>query len=41
MKTPIEERKAFDRYCEDLMYQASMFESSYGKGKMEGEKNRN
>jgi predicted transposase/invertase (TIGR01784 family) len=40
MKMPVEERKAFDRYCEDLMYQASMFESSYvigeNKGRREG-----
>ena len=36
MKMPIEEQKAFDHYCEDLMYQASMFESSYGRGEKNG-----
>ena len=36
MKMPIEAQKDFDRYCEDLMYQSSMFESSYGRGEKKG-----
>jgi len=36
MKLPEDERKAFDRYVNDLHYQASMVESSYGVGKLEG-----
>lgn len=38
MKLPKEEQKAFERYCEDLRYQASMFESSYVRGEKKGEK---
>jgi predicted transposase/invertase (TIGR01784 family) len=41
MKLPEEERKAYERYQDDLHYQASMFKSSYGDGfydgKIEGE----
>jgi len=36
MKLPEEERKAYESYQEDLHYQASMFESSYGDGYYEG-----
>lgn len=36
MKLPEEERKAYEDYQEDLHYQASMFESSYGVGYCEG-----
>jgi len=36
MKLPEEERKAYETYQEDLHYQASMFESSYGDGYYEG-----
>ena len=36
MKLPDDERRAFERYDEDLHYQASMVESSYGVGKLEG-----
>lgn len=36
MKLPEDERKAFDRYVDDLHYQASMVESSYGVGRLEG-----
>lgn len=36
MKLPPEEQKAFEKYFEDLMYQASMAESSYKRGKIEG-----
>jgi len=36
MKLPDDERSAFERYDEDLHYQASMVESSYGVGKLEG-----
>ncbi len=32
MKLPEEERKAYEHYKDDLHYQASMFESSYGDG---------
>lgn len=38
MKLPKDERSAFERYAEDLHYQASMVESSYGVGKLEGRK---
>ena len=41
MKLPEEEQKAYEHYKDDLHYQASMFESSfgdgYGEGKIEGE----
>jgi len=36
MKLPEDERKAYENYQEDLHYQASMFESSYGDGYREG-----
>ena len=36
MKLPEDERRAFDRYAEDLHYQASMVESSYGVGRLKG-----
>ena len=36
MKLPEEERRAFDRYAEDLHYQAGMVESSYGVGRLKG-----
>ena len=36
MKLPEEERRAFDRYVDDLHYQASMVDSSYGIGRMKG-----
>jgi len=36
MKLPAEERAAYERYVEDLHYQASMFLSSYGDGLNEG-----
>jgi len=32
MKLPEEEQKAYDHYKDDLHYQASMFESSFGDG---------
>jgi hypothetical protein len=32
MKLPEEEQKAYEQYQDDLHYQASMFESSYGDG---------
>ncbi len=32
MKLPEGERKAYEQYQDDLRYQASMFESSYGDG---------
>ncbi|MBF0500136.1 MAG: Rpn family recombination-promoting nuclease/putative transposase [Candidatus Riflebacteria bacterium] len=38
MKLPDQERRKYDRYSEDLHYQASMVESSYGVGKIEGRK---
>lgn len=38
MKLSREEQQAFEQYFEDLMYQASMVESSYGRGKIEGRK---
>ncbi len=36
LKLPESERLAYDRYVDDLHYQASMVESSYGWGKREG-----
>ena len=36
LKLPESERQAYDWYKEDLHYQASMVESSYGFGKQEG-----
>jgi len=36
MKLPEEERKAYERYQDDLHYQASLFESSFGDGYHEG-----
>ena len=36
MKLPEDERRAFDRYAEDLHYQASMVHSSYGVGRLKG-----
>jgi predicted transposase/invertase (TIGR01784 family) len=38
LKLPPEERAAYERYMEDLHYQASLFESSYGDGWREGRK---
>jgi len=38
MKLPDAERHAYQRYLDDLHYQASMVESSYGIGKIEGRK---
>jgi len=38
LKLPPEERTAYERYVEDLHYQASMFMSSYGDGFHEGRK---
>ena len=38
MKLPEEEQKAYEHYKEDLHYQASMFESSFGDGYYEGKK---
>ena len=38
LKLPPEERAAYERYAEDLHYQASMFLSSYGDGLHEGRK---
>jgi len=38
MKLPEEEQKAYDHYKEDLHYQASMFESSFGDGYGDGYK---
>lgn len=37
MKLSEEERRAYERYQDDLHYQASMFESSYGDGYREGQ----
>lgn len=37
MKLPEDEQKAYEHYKEDLHYQASMFESSFGDGYSEGE----
>ena len=36
MKLPTDERRAYQRYLDDLSYQASMVESSYGIGRKEG-----
>ena len=36
MKLPDGERQAYERYQDDLHYQASMVESSYGLGKLKG-----
>ncbi|MEO5364166.1 MAG: DUF4351 domain-containing protein, partial [Magnetococcus sp. DMHC-8] len=38
LKLPEAERLAYERYKDDLHYQASMVESTYGYGKMEGRK---
>lgn len=38
MKIPEEERAAYDRYVDDLHYQASIVESSYGIGMLKGHK---
>jgi predicted transposase/invertase (TIGR01784 family) len=38
MKLPEDEQKAYEDYKDDLHYQASMFESSYGDGYYEGNK---
>ncbi len=38
LKLPEEERQAFERYVDDLHYQASMVDSSYGFGRMKGRK---
>ena len=38
MQLPEEEQKAYAHYKDDLHYQASMFESSFGDGYKEGEK---
>ena len=37
MALPEEEQKAYEHYKDDLRYQASMFESSFGDGYHEGE----
>ena len=36
MKLPEDEQKAYEHYKDDLHYQASMFESSFGDGYYEG-----
>ena len=36
MKLPEDEQKAYEHYKDDLHYQASMFESSFGDGYNEG-----
>ena len=36
MKLPEDEQKAYEHYKDDLHYQASMFESSFGNGYSEG-----
>lgn len=38
LKLPEKERQAYERYQDDLHYQASMFESTYTIGHIEGEK---
>jgi len=38
MKLPEQERIAYQRYLDDLSYQASMVQSSYGIGVIEGGK---
>ncbi|MEE9339488.1 MAG: hypothetical protein V3U87_15555 [Methylococcaceae bacterium] len=40
MKLPEEKQKAYEHYKDDLHYQASMFESSFGDGYYEGKKKR-
>ena len=37
MKLPEDEQKAYEHYQDDLHYQASMFESSFGDGYKQGE----
>ena len=37
MKLPEDEQKAYEHYKDDLHYQASLFESSFGDGYHEGE----
>ena len=37
MKLPEDEQKAYEHYQDDLHYQASIFESSFGDGYNEGE----
>ena len=41
MKLPEDEQKAYEHYKDDLHYQASMFESSFGDGYHEGKARRN
>ncbi len=36
MKLPPEQRQAYEAYQDDLHYQASMFESTYGEGYLDG-----
>jgi predicted transposase/invertase (TIGR01784 family) len=36
MKLPAEQRQAYEAYQDDLHYQASMFESTYGEGYLDG-----
>ena len=36
MHLPAEERKEYERHIEDIRYQKSMFQSSYGEGHVEG-----
>jgi predicted transposase/invertase (TIGR01784 family) len=36
LKLPENDRQAYERYSEDLHYQASMVQSSYGSGKLDG-----
>ncbi|MBF0182143.1 MAG: DUF4351 domain-containing protein, partial [Magnetococcales bacterium] len=38
LQLPEAERRAYDRYQEDLHFQASMVESTWGAGMLEGEK---
>jgi predicted transposase/invertase (TIGR01784 family) len=38
MKLPPEQRQAYEAYQDDLHYQASMFESTYGEGYLDGVK---
>ena len=38
LKLPEDERLAYNRYVDNLHYQASMVESSYGVGKLKGRK---
>jgi flagellar biosynthesis/type III secretory pathway protein FliH len=37
-KLPEAERRAYDQYVEDLSYQASLAESSFGSGRLQGRK---